>query len=107
MKYPYIIDGHCDSLIHFVDGERTLQDPSEGGHWDTSRAKIGGVSLQFLAAYIETEYKPSMATSRGLKLIEGAQRFIAAHPDQIFAVLGKHDLSLIPDPARIGILLSV
>lgn len=107
MKYPYIIDGHCDSLIHFVNGERTLQDPSEGGHWDIVRAGMAGVALQFLAAYIETKYKPSMAISRGLQLIKGAQRFITDYPDQVFPVLGKYDLSRIPDPARIGILLSV
>lgn len=107
MKTPYVIDGHCDSIIHFVKGERTLQDPSEGGHWDIPRAGRAGVALQFLAAYIETEYKPSMATSRGLQLIEGARRFIADHPDEVFFILGQQDLTRIPDPERIGILLSV
>ncbi|EHQ90290.1 dipeptidase [Desulfosporosinus youngiae] len=107
MNNPYIIDGHCDSLIHFVDGERTLQDPSEGGQWDTRRALRAGVSLQFLAAFIETEYKPARSTSRGLQLIEGAQRFIADYSDQVFLVLGKSDLTRIPDRERIGILLSV
>ena len=107
MENPYIVDGHCDSLIHFVNGERTLQDPSEGGHWDLQRARTAGVSLQFMAAYIETKYKPSMATWRGLQLIEGAHRFIADHPDQVFLVQKKLDLEQIPDPTRIGILLSV
>jgi len=107
MKIPNIIDGHCDSLIHFVNGERTLHNPSEGGHWDITRARMSGVSLQFLAAYIESEYKPFMSTIRGLQLIEGAHRFIAGHPDQLFPILGKNDLLLMPDPARIGILLSV
>lgn len=107
MKYPNIIDGHCDSLIHFVEGERTLDDSSEGGHWDIPRARIAGISLQFMAAYIETEYKPYKATIRGLQLIEGARKFIASHPDQLFFVLGKDDLLLMPDPERIGILLSV
>ena len=107
MEYPYIIDGHCDSLIHFVNGERTLQDPSEGGHWDTQRARGAGVALQFMAAFIESKYKPSMATWRGLQLIEGAHRFIEAHPNQVFLVQKKLDLDQIPDPTRIGILLSV
>ncbi|EGW36253.1 dipeptidase [Desulfosporosinus sp. OT] len=107
MKKPYIIDGHCDSLIHFVNGERTLQDPSEGGHWDIQRARRAGVALQFMAAFIETRYKPSSATWRGLQLIEGAHRFIGDHPDQIFLVQTKLDLQQVPDSARIGILLSV
>jgi len=107
MGKPNIIDGHCDSLIHFVNGDRTLNDPSEGGHWDIDRARLAGVSLQFMAAYIETKYKPAMATWRGLQLIAGAHRFIADHLDQVFLIQGKLDLQKIPDPSRIGVLLSV
>ncbi len=107
MRNSYIVDGHCDSLIHFVNGERTLVEPSEGGHWDTQRAKLAGVALQFMAAFIETKYKPAMSTWRGLQLIEGAHRFIEGHPEQVFLVRDKSDLMQIPDPNRIGILLSV
>ncbi|HEY8911616.1 MAG TPA: dipeptidase [Desulfosporosinus sp.] len=107
MEKPYIVDGHCDSLIHYVNGERTLNDPSEGGHWDLDRARRAGVSLQFMAAFIETSYKPAMATWRGLQLIEGAHRLITDHPDQVFLVQGKQDLQKIPDPTRTGVLLSV
>lgn len=107
MGRPNIVDGHCDSLIHFVNGERTLINPSEGGHWDIQRAKDGGVTLQFLAAYIESKYKPSMSTSRGLQLIEGAHRLITENSEQLFLVQSREDLKKIPDPNRIGILLSV
>jgi membrane dipeptidase len=107
MGKPYIVDGHCDSLIHFVNGERTLVDPAEEGQWDIQRARCAGVSLQFMAAFIETKYKPSMATWRGLQLIEGALRFIADHPNRVFLVQEKLDLEQIPNPDRLGILLSV
>jgi len=107
MRKFYIVDGHCDSLIHYVNGERTLNYPSEGGQWDIERAHLAGVSLQLMAAFIETKYKPAMATQRGLQLLEGAHRFIAEHLDQVFLVQGKLDLEKIPDPNRIGILLSV
>jgi len=107
MKNPYIVDGHCDSLISFVNNERTLRNPSEGGHWDLLRASQAGVSLQFLAAFIETQYKPNKSLQRGLQLIEGAHRFSQANPDQVFLVQGKLDLERIPDPTRLGLLLSV
>ena len=107
MDNIFIVDGHCDSLIHYVEGERTLHDPLEGGHWDTIRAKQAGISLQFFAAYIGETYKPTMSTWRGLQLIEGAHRFIGDHPEEVFLVLGKQDLQKVPDPTRIGILLSV
>ena len=107
MGNPYIVDGHCDSLIHFVENNRTLNDPAEGGQWDLQRAKRSGVALQFLAAFIQTKYKPNRSLQRGLQLIEGAHRFIAKHPGQVFLVQNKLDLEQLPDPTRLGILLSV
>lgn len=103
----YIVDGHCDSLIDFVNNKRTLEGPSAGGHWDIERAKRSGVALQFLAAFIETKYKPDRSLQRGLELIEGAHRFIASHLDQVFLIQAKRDLELIPHPSRLGVLLSV
>ena len=107
MNNSFIVDGHCDSLINFVDNDKRLEDPSEGGHWDIQRARKTGVSLQFLAAFIETKYKPNRSLQRGLQLIEGAHRFIENNLDQVFLVQGKLDLEQIPDPNRLGILLSV
>jgi len=107
MNNSYIVDGHCDSLINFVNNERTLKDPSSGGHWDIQRARHTGVALQFLAAFIETKYKPNRSLQRGLQLIEGAHQFIANNSDQVFLVQRNLDLEQIPDPTRLGILLSV
>lgn len=107
MRDCYIVDGHCDSLIDFVSGERSLADPSQGGHWDIQRAQLAGVALQFMAAFIETRYKPAMSTWRGLQLLEGAHRFVESHPEQVFLIKDKIDLKRIPDPNRMGILLSV
>lgn len=107
MKNPYIVDGHCDSLIHFVNDNPTHMEEFAGGHWDIQRARHAGVSLQFLAAFIETKYKPNRSLQRGLQLIEGAHRLIANHSDEVFLVQGKPDLEQIPDPNRLGILLSV
>ena len=107
MKHPYIVDGHCDSLIHFVDNKGTLEDSSEGGQWDLQRARQAGLSLQFLAAFIQTKYKPDRSLQRGLQLLEGAHRFIASHSDQVFHVQSKLDLEQIPHPTRLGLLLAV
>lgn len=103
----YIVDGHCDSLIDYVNNVRNLKDSVMGGHWDIQRAKRSGVALQFFAAFIETKYKPARSLQRGLQLIEGAHRFIADNSDQVFLVQRKQDLEQIPDPTRLGLLLSV
>ncbi len=82
-------------------------DLTQGGHWDIQRARLSRLSLQFLAAFIETKYKPHRSVQRGLELIAGAHRLISNNSDHIFLVRGKHDLERIPDPTRLGILLSV
>jgi len=107
MNDKFIVDGHCDSLINFVENERTLNDPSEGGQWDLQRARQSGVALQFLAAFIQTKYKPNRSLQRGLQLIEGAHCFIGKHPEHVFLIQTKNDLQRLPDPTRLGILLSV
>jgi membrane dipeptidase len=107
LKKYFIVDGHCDSIIQFTNQERTLAIPSEGGQWDIVRARNADVALQFMAAFIETKYKPLMSTLRGIELIESFHRFVQENSDQVFLVQGKSDLDKIPDPKRIGVLLSV
>lgn len=103
----WVIDGHCDSLIDYVDGKRTLMNPGEGGHWDLVRARKGKVKLQFLAAFIETKYKPERAIVRGLELIQGAHRLLKANQDQLMLIKERQDLELLFSSPKMGILLSV
>lgn len=103
----FIVDGHCDSIGYLSNQGRTLSVPNEGGQWDIPRAKSSDISLQFMAAFIETKFKPFMATIRGLELIETIHDFVEENSDQLFLLETKSDLSRIPDPAKIGVLLSV
>lgn len=103
----WVVDGHCDSLGDYLMVKRTLKDPNEGGHWDLVRAKEGNVALQFMAAFIESEYKPDRATYRGIKLIEAARRFINENTDSVFLITKKEDLIKLPDKHKVGIFLSV
>jgi len=104
---PWVIDGHCDSLGGFLSGKRTLKEDTEDGHWNIPRAKQGKIGLQFLAAFIESEFKPAQATLRGLQLIEAAHRLIKENPNELFLIRQKKDLQALPEEKRIGLLLSV
>jgi len=104
---PWIVDGHCDSIIDFVEGRRKLADDTGSGHWDLARAKRAGVGLQFMAAFIETKFKPNLATLRGLELVEAVHRFVAEQEAAAFLVQSRSDLALLPDGERVGVLLSI
>lgn len=107
MHASWIVDGHCDSLGDLSRGRRTLKEPLDGGHWDIIRAKQGGVGLQFLAAFIESEYKPDRASWRGLELIERALRFADDNSECVNLVLSKKDLEFLDINNKVGLLLSV
>lgn len=106
MEKIWIVDGHCDSLGEYSLGKRDLKS-SQSGHWNIERAKQGGVGLQFLAAYIESEYKPNQATWRGLQLIQAAHRFIKDNSNEVFLIRNRQDLSLVANQEKLGVLLSV
>ncbi|MCL1790693.1 MAG: dipeptidase [Peptococcaceae bacterium] len=105
----FIIDGHCDSIGHFVNGRRGLLDDRDAelqGHWDLERARVGRVGLQFLASYIEEVYKPYLATRRGLELLMAAHEFVRQNAGIVKLVRDREDLRGL-DGSRVGILLSV
>jgi dipeptidase. Metallo peptidase. MEROPS family M19 len=103
----WVVDGHCDSLGDYLMAKRTLKDSNERGHWDLQKAKEGNVALQFMAAFIESEYKPDRAVCRGFQLLDAAKRFIKENADVVFPILNKDDLLKIPDKHKVGLLISV
>jgi membrane dipeptidase len=104
---PWVIDGHCDSIGDYIREKRNLKTGTEGGHWDIERARIGGMALQIMACFIESEFKPYSAQLRGLELIHSAKRFIAENPEQVFLIRSQQELNQLPHPDKLGILLSV
>ncbi|MDD4401675.1 MAG: dipeptidase [Desulfitobacteriaceae bacterium] len=107
MESIWVADGHCDSLGDYLTAKRTLKYSSEGGHWDLQKAKEGNVALQFMAAFIESEYKPDRAVWRGFQLLDAANRFIKENTDAVFPVLNKDNLRKVANKPKIGIIIGV
>lgn len=107
MNNLWIADGHCDSIGEYLAGKRSLREPQSFGHWDLSRAHDAHLGLQFLALYIESEYKPLQAAWRGLELLEAAHKFIDANPDDVFLIQSKEDILKLGKSDRIGLLINV
>lgn len=106
MEKIWMADGHCDSVGDFASGKRDLKRTTDG-HWDLARAQEGNLGLQFFAAYIESEYKPFLATQRGLELLEATQKFIEDNPNDIFLVKDKKDLTKLGKTKALGILINI
>lgn len=65
-----VVDGHCDTLLLCMRGNRTLSERSQSGHLDLPRLKDGGVDCQFFACYIEPQFKPDRGLKRAMQMID-------------------------------------
>lgn len=106
MERLWIADGHCDSLGDLTLRKRDLSGQTEQGHWDLVKAREAGIGLQFFAAYIESEYKPFLATQRGLEHLETALNFIDNNT-KIYLIRDRSDLIHLGESGTIGLLLTV
>ncbi len=107
MKNYWIVDAHCDSIGDFASGKRDLRSSAEAGHWDLAKATRSGIGLQFIAAYIENEYKPHIASWRGLQLLDAGLRFIEENKNTVFLIENSEDISKLGHSDILGIVLSV
>ncbi|UWG98650.1 dipeptidase [Dehalobacter sp. DCM] len=103
----WIADGHCDSIGDYLARKRDLREPSSFGHWDLTRAQDARLGLQFLALYIESEYKPFQAAWRGLELLQAALEFIDKNHSDVFLVKSKNDILKLGQSDAIGLLINV
>ncbi|MDA8233258.1 MAG: dipeptidase [Clostridia bacterium] len=102
-----VVDAHCDTLLDIAYGKRNFNYHSEIGHLDLPRMRIGGIKVQFMAAFIESEYKPERSLKRALQLLDFAHGEIAANPNELTLVTSPQDLIRLQQEHRIGIVLSI
>jgi len=75
-RYP-VVDGHADSVLKVLDGQRTLVERSPRGHIDWPRAREGGLACTVQAAFPDPVYYPVAARRVG-EAIDGLLDQIAA-----------------------------
>ncbi|MHB8171624.1 MAG: dipeptidase [Thermincolia bacterium] len=103
----FIIDAHCDTLLDIAHGKRSFNCHSQSGHLDLPRLRLGGVRVQFMAAFIESEYKPERSLKRALQLLDVAHREISLNPHELTLVTSSQDLMRLRQEHRIGVVLAI
>lgn len=86
-----IIDGHCDSILETKNNGRNLNFESAKGQFDFPRMVKGGVNLQFIALFIESEFKPDYSLKRTIELLD----IFYENYSQYHLIRGKEDLQKI------------
>ncbi len=102
-----VVDAHCDVLMTLIGGGRRLGEHSQQGHVDLPRLKMGGVKLQFFAAFIESEFKPERGVKRVLQLLDLFYRELEDNRQDLALVTGCTELKQAVEQGKVGALLTV
>jgi membrane dipeptidase len=99
-----IADGHSDLLFELAF-RREEPNPFRA-HWLTHLVQ-GGVSLQVCAVGADLSEPATDPLLEALLQVAAFHRAVRDNPDHIVAVRTRHDLDLISDGTRVGLLLSM
>ncbi len=102
-----VIDTHCDSILDHVSGQRNLGEKSSARHLDLPRLIEAGVRAQFMACYIEPEYKPERGLARALTLIDGVYRLAEDNPTLAAIARTAGEIKEIADSGRVALVISI
>jgi membrane dipeptidase len=107
-----VIDGHCDTLLHFQDQESRLQRRSpptqdDPGQVDVDRLQRGGVTAQNFACYVRPRYLPAQATQQTLAMIDVFYRHQEEHADRLCLATRADDILQAKQEGKVAGILSL
>mgnify|MGYP000309279420 CR=1 FL=1 len=103
-RYP-VVDGHADSVLMVLDGQRTLTERSEKGHIDWPRAREGGLTCTVQAAFPDPVYYPVAARRVG-EAIDGLLTQIAGG-EGVRLALRADDVTAAHAAGEMAVLLNI
>lgn len=101
-----VADAHCDTLNLLLKTGTCLSSKAPSGHIDLLNLTEGCVKLQFMSAFIGSEYKPTGALRRSMRLIDQFYRMIQSINNGVF-VKSPSDIKKFMESDKIGFLLAI
>ncbi|MBC7251440.1 MAG: membrane dipeptidase [Anaerolineae bacterium] len=74
-----VFDGHCDTLLEVLDGERRLGEQFAGSHLDLPRMIQGGVTAQIFACFVRPRFMAACPTAQALRIVDTFFQEMAAN----------------------------
>ncbi len=100
-----IADGHCDTILDLFKSGRSFWANEQSGHIDWPRITSSKMNLQFLAFYIEPQFKPHGALCRVLELLAFYNKLKLEK--EVTTVLSKSDLCSLKPESECRFLLAI
>ena len=101
-----VVDGHADSILGVLDGERTLVERSDVGHIDFPRARDGGLSCTVQTAWPAPSYYP-VAAARALAELDGILGQVDAAGPDVRLVTTADEIRACHREDALGVLMNV
>lgn len=101
-----VVDAHCDTLTVLKIQNRRLGQKSVAGHVDLPRLILGGVNLQFFAAFISPEFYAA-PLARALEIFDLFYGEMAFNQDIVEPVYTFCDIERIISRQKVAALLTV
>ncbi|HUT15187.1 MAG TPA: dipeptidase [Anaerolineae bacterium] len=102
-----VFDGHCDTLLAALDGERKLGERSSEGHVDLPRLHEGGVTAQVFAMYVEAEYLPAGASRQTLRMLDVLFGELEANADSFVLATGAGDIEKAKTAGQVAAVIGM
>ena len=102
-----VIDAHCDTLHHVLEGRGTLGDGIPNAHIDLPRLRQGGVDVQVFACWVPVALQRHGATTFALRLVETFHRQVEAYPDALCLVRTARDIDEAMAAGKVAGILSL
>jgi membrane dipeptidase len=104
-KHP-VVDGHADSILQVVLGERTLVERSDKGHLDFPRARAGGLAATIQTAWPDPVYYP-VAARRVLAMLDKLLDQVEASGGDARLAVTAADVHAAHAEGRLAVILNV
>lgn len=105
-RQSVVVDAHCDTLAVLLEQNRRLGQLTGRGHLDLPRLKMGGVKLQFFAAFISPEYKQE-PLKRALELVDIFLEEMAENTKDVQHVKNLNEIYRACNSGKVAALLTV
>ena len=102
-----VFDGHCDTILSVLRGERNLTERSTEGHLDLPRMREGGITAQIFAIYIERTYLNGQAAHQALRVFDALHAAIDRNSNNLILARTAADVERAKAEGKIAAIISI
>jgi membrane dipeptidase len=102
-----VFDGHCDTLLRFLDDGPDLGVRTSEGHIDLVRLREGGVTAQVFAVFLEDQYLAAGAVKQTLRVLDVLYRELERNSGSLVLATNAADIERAKDGGAVAAVVGL